>query len=100
MITISTEFKVNNLELFDLLKRRLSRPEESPGGFLRILKDNSYCIFCPNAPLLIDNRYDPDEICASLQHILPPGSRMSLYIIDDDGEIDSFYISDTRLCRF
>lgn len=100
MLTVSTEFKVNNLELFNLFKSRLSRPSESPGGFLRILKDKSYCIFCPDAPLLIDNRYDPDEICESIRHILPRGSRMSMYIIDDDGEIESFYISDTTSYRF
>lgn len=99
MLTVSTEFKVNNLELFNLFKDRLSRPKESPGGVLRILKDGHYCIFCPEAPLLIDNKFDPDEICASLQHILPKGSRMSMYIIDDDGEIESFYISDTTSYR-
>lgn len=95
MLTVSTEFKANNLELFNLFKSRLSRPAESPGGFLRILDDKSYQIFCPDTPLLIDNKYDPDEVCKSIQHILPKGSRMSIHIIDDDRTIESFYISDT-----
>lgn len=98
MLIVSTDFQVNNQKLFEYFKSRLSRPDDSPGGFLRVIRHDTYCIFCPDAPLFIDGKFDPDMICESLSHILPRGSKVSMYIIDD-GNIDTFYISDTTSYR-
>lgn len=106
MITVTTEFEVQNVPQFSLIVlSRISCNE--PGKINNIdnwLSTHETCdgngkstttfsINHTGAPLLFDNKYDPDALCEALSHHIRRGFRMSLYIIEDDGSIETHYIS-------